>query len=279
MRPDMQAKVLRVLDEQRFRRVGGVNEIGVDVQILAASNRDLPTMMGRGEFREDLYYRLKVVDLHLPPLRERIADIPALVGNVRPPGQPAHRQQHLGDHPAGDRRPQGSSAGPATSASCATPSNAPCSSATTRSSTSGTCHPSSRPWRSSPGSLARSLHLRLQTLDLEAEMIPLTMRDTQILIAGAVFVLGCMCILLGAFVLISRGYSKEIKALAAHTARLGQKGLAEEVSGLVNSASTLVAALSELVRSANGVGLFLMTLGLMMLGAAYWIITEIHWPA
>jgi DNA-binding NtrC family response regulator len=80
MRSDMQAKVLRVLDEQRFRRIGGVNEIGVDVQILAASNRDLQTMMSRGEFREDLYYRLKVVDLHLPPLRERISDIPALVG-------------------------------------------------------------------------------------------------------------------------------------------------------------------------------------------------------
>jgi hypothetical protein len=110
-------------------------------------------------------------------------------------------------------------------------------------------------------------------------MIALTLRDTQILIAGAVFVLGCMCILLGAYVLISRGYSREVKALAAHTARLGQKGLAEEVSGLVNSASTLVAALTELVRSANGVGLFLMTLGLMMLGAAYWIITEISWPA
>jgi hypothetical protein len=110
-------------------------------------------------------------------------------------------------------------------------------------------------------------------------MIPLTLRDTQILIAGAVFLLGCMCILLGAYVLISRGYSQEMKALAAHTARLGQKGLAEEVSGLVNSASALVTALSELVRSANGVGLFLMTLGLMMLGAAYWIVTEIQWPA
>lgn len=110
-------------------------------------------------------------------------------------------------------------------------------------------------------------------------MIPLTLRDTQILIAGTVFVLGCMCILLGAYVLISRGYSREVKALAVNTARLGQKGLSEEVSGLVNSASTLVAALNDLVRSANGVGLFLMTLGLMMLGAAYWIITEIHWPA
>jgi DNA-binding NtrC family response regulator len=77
---DMQAKLLRVLDEQRFRRVGGVNEIAVDIQILAASNRDLPGMIRDGHFREDLYYRLKVVDLHLPPLRDRSADIPALVG-------------------------------------------------------------------------------------------------------------------------------------------------------------------------------------------------------
>jgi two-component system, NtrC family, response regulator AtoC len=77
---DMQAKMLRVLDEQRFRRIGGVTEINVDVQVLAASNRDLPAMIREGAFREDLYYRLKVVDLHLPPLRQRLADIPALVG-------------------------------------------------------------------------------------------------------------------------------------------------------------------------------------------------------
>ncbi|MEW6566993.1 MAG: sigma-54 dependent transcriptional regulator [Chloroflexota bacterium] len=79
-KPDMQAKLLRVLDEHRFRRVGGVTEIAVDIQIIAASNRDLPSMLKAGTFREDLYYRLKVVDLHLPPLRERIVDIPALVG-------------------------------------------------------------------------------------------------------------------------------------------------------------------------------------------------------
>jgi len=78
---EMQAKLLRVLDEQKFRRVGGVNEIGVDVQIIAASNRNLPVMIEEGTFREDLYYRLKVVDLHLPPLRERIVDLPALTGN------------------------------------------------------------------------------------------------------------------------------------------------------------------------------------------------------
>jgi len=77
---DMQAKLLRVLEEQAFRRVGGTNLIRVDVEFLAASNRDLPRMIEAGAFREDLYYRLKVVDLHLPPLRERKQDIPELVG-------------------------------------------------------------------------------------------------------------------------------------------------------------------------------------------------------
>ena len=79
-KPDMQAKLLRILDEHRFRRVGGVTEIAVDIQIIAASNRNLPEMLKAGTFRDDLFYRLKVVDLHLPPLRERIVDIPALVG-------------------------------------------------------------------------------------------------------------------------------------------------------------------------------------------------------
>jgi transcriptional regulator with PAS, ATPase and Fis domain len=77
---EMQAKFLRALEERAFRRVGGTNLIHVDVQILAASNRDLPTLIQDGKFREDLYYRLKVVDLHLPPLRERKEDIPELVG-------------------------------------------------------------------------------------------------------------------------------------------------------------------------------------------------------
>ena len=77
---DMQAKLLRAIEEQAFRRVGGTNQIHVDVQILAASNRNLEAMIKAGEFREDLYYRLKVVDLILPALRERKADIPELVG-------------------------------------------------------------------------------------------------------------------------------------------------------------------------------------------------------
>lgn len=78
---DIQAKLLRALEERAFRRVGGTSLIHVDVQVLAASNRDLKVMLRDGLFREDLYYRLKVVDLHLPPLRERKGDIPELVGH------------------------------------------------------------------------------------------------------------------------------------------------------------------------------------------------------
>jgi len=77
---DMQAKLLRALEDRSFRRVGGTNLIHVDVEILAASNRDLPAWMKSGNFREDLYFRLKVVDLEMPPLRERKQDIPELVG-------------------------------------------------------------------------------------------------------------------------------------------------------------------------------------------------------
>ena len=78
---DIQAKLLRAIEEQSFRRVGGTTSIKVDVQIIAASNRDLTQMINENQFRQDLYYRLKVVDLDLPPLRERQEDIPELVGH------------------------------------------------------------------------------------------------------------------------------------------------------------------------------------------------------
>jgi DNA-binding NtrC family response regulator len=77
---DIQAKLLRALEEQAFRRMGGNDTIKVDVQVLAASNRPLKQMIEDNEFREDLYYRLKVVDLHMPALRERKGDIPEFVG-------------------------------------------------------------------------------------------------------------------------------------------------------------------------------------------------------
>ncbi len=77
---DLQAKLLRSIENKTFKRVGGEHDVTVDIQVVSASNRDLPTLIKEGKFREDLYYRLRVVEIVLPPLRERIEDIPDLVG-------------------------------------------------------------------------------------------------------------------------------------------------------------------------------------------------------
>ena len=82
MRPQLQAKLLRVLQERRFERVGGNESIEVDVRWLAATNRDLDAMMQSGEFREDLYHRLAVMPISLPPLRQRQHDLPLLIQSI-----------------------------------------------------------------------------------------------------------------------------------------------------------------------------------------------------
>jgi len=78
MTAGLQAKLLRFLEEKTFKRVGGLNDIRVDVRVVAATNRNLEREVSTGKFREDLFYRLQVMPIALPPLRERAGDVPRL---------------------------------------------------------------------------------------------------------------------------------------------------------------------------------------------------------
>jgi two-component system response regulator PilR (NtrC family) len=78
MSPLVQVKLLRVLQERRFRRLGGTEEVEADIRVIAATNRDLSKMVAAGEFREDLFYRINVIPIRLPALRDRVEDIPFL---------------------------------------------------------------------------------------------------------------------------------------------------------------------------------------------------------
>ena len=77
----LQVKLLRVLQERKIRRVGGTEEMAVDVRVIAATNRDLTSMVAENQFREDLYYRIRVIPIHIPPLRHRRDDIPILASH------------------------------------------------------------------------------------------------------------------------------------------------------------------------------------------------------
>jgi two-component system, NtrC family, response regulator AtoC len=81
MSPGTQAKILRVLQEGEFERLGGSETLRADVRVIAATNKDLETETAARRFRQDLYYRLKIISIHLPPLRERLDDVPALVSH------------------------------------------------------------------------------------------------------------------------------------------------------------------------------------------------------
>jgi DNA-binding NtrC family response regulator len=81
MSPALQVKLLRVLQQREFERIGGTRTIKVDVRIIAATNKDLEELVAKSQFREDLYYRLNVIPIHIPPLRDRQSDIPLLVAH------------------------------------------------------------------------------------------------------------------------------------------------------------------------------------------------------
>ncbi len=97
MTPALQAKLLHVLQDAEFTKLGSNKRVQVDVRVVAATNRDLEKMMVSGDFREDLYYRLRVIELTVPPLRERRDEIPTLVDSFiaryarkyKPPGAAA----------------------------------------------------------------------------------------------------------------------------------------------------------------------------------------------
>jgi len=93
MSPSLQVKLLRVLQEMEFERVGGTKTIEVDVRILSASNRKLEEQVDRGIFREDLFYRLNVVQIEVPPLKNRIDDIPFLVAHFVEKLQPSKKRK------------------------------------------------------------------------------------------------------------------------------------------------------------------------------------------
>jgi len=85
MEPTVQARLLKALEEKRFRRVGGIRDLRADFRLIAATNRDLVAEVGAGRFRGDLYYRLNVVRLRMPPLRERMEDLPILIEEILQP--------------------------------------------------------------------------------------------------------------------------------------------------------------------------------------------------
>ncbi|MQC26107.1 MAG: hypothetical protein DWG76_01475 [Chloroflexi bacterium] len=109
-------------------------------------------------------------------------------------------------------------------------------------------------------------------------MYAINLPDTLLAMAAALFLLGAVSLVLGVFVLITRVMNREISTLTAQTAKLARKGITEDMSGLVSNASTLLTSMTQMVRTAAGIGIFLTSLGLGMMAAGYWMVLQISWP-
>ena len=99
--------------------------------------------------------------------------------------------------------------------------------------------------------------------------------DIKLLMVLGLFLLGAITLLVGIILLITRSAGKEVRTLATQTAKLAQKGIAEDVAGLVGNASSLLSATNELVRTSAGIGVFLAVLGVLLMAAATWLVLQI----
>lgn len=108
-------------------------------------------------------------------------------------------------------------------------------------------------------------------------MYEINQTDTLLLMAAALFFLGMCTLTMGLFVLVTRTMNKDIKNISATASKMVQKGITDELAGLVGNASALLETVSQLVKTAAGVGIFTTALGLGMMAAAYWIVLQVNW--
>jgi hypothetical protein len=110
-------------------------------------------------------------------------------------------------------------------------------------------------------------------------MYLISLRDVLLIMAASLFLLGITTFSLGVFVLVARAMGRDINAITTQAKKLALKGLAEDVAGLVGNTSALLSTLTQLVRTAAGIGVFLICLGLALMGTSLWIILQINWTA
>lgn len=100
--------------------------------------------------------------------------------------------------------------------------------------------------------------------------------NIQLLMAGFMFLLGIITFTTGVVILITRAWGRDLKSLATQTAQIAQKGLAEEISGLVGNASSLLITINEMMRTTTGIGVFLTVIGLSLMAVTYWLVLQIQ---